>query len=228
MKRSRKRLIPNILIGFGIILLLIFCAYESANYPWVLLLSEVGLIDLPEDLPDPSPLPESVLSDGLQILDPDLSDMDTLPDQPGWFTTRPVMSITQLGIIKLPKIQVSENVVEGSGDELFYGVGHVPGTAMPGQEGNCVLSGHRNYVIMHPFRHLDKLAEGDKVYLINDEYTYTYEVFKIFITGPDDTWVLYAQEEEKNLLTLLTCTPVLNPVNRLIVWCRLTDTSSIE
>lgn len=225
-KHKFKRLFPNILIGTGIVLVLIFGIYEGMNYPWKLLFSQWGLSEISvEMIPDPAPLPASAhaLSSDTEA-NYVLSDQETLPNQPEWLTVRPAMNITQLGIIKLPSIQISENIVEGSKNELFYGVGHVRGTAMPGQQGNCVLAGHRNYIIMRPFRYLDKIAIKDLVYVINDEYTYTYEVFKIFETGPDDTWILQTQKEEDYLLTLVTCTPVMNPVNRLIVWCKLIDT----
>lgn len=228
--RRRRRLklrqqIPNILIGVGIVFLLAFGIYEGANYPWKLLFSRWGLVELSAELPDPAPLPDSahVVSD-----DPGVSSassgQETLPVQSEWLAARPAMNITRLGVIKLPKIQISENIVEGSDNELFYGVGHVSGTAMPGELGNCVLAGHRNYIIMRPFRYLDKMEIRDLVYVTDDRFTYTYEVFNIFEVGPDDTWILLPQQEESHMLTLLTCTPVMNPVNRLVVRCKLIST----
>lgn len=217
-----KKIISNTLICCGIVFILIFGIYEGVNYPWRMLFTNLGWISAEEVLPDPAPLPESATTPGAPEYS--LVDSDELAEQPGFFTARPPMNVTQLGIIKIPKIQITENLIEGSGDEMFYGVGHVRGTAMPGEAGNCVLAGHRNYVIMRPFRYLDKVAAGDNVYITTDEATYTYEVFKTFEVSPDSTWILDPQEEEENLLTLLTCTPVIGLNRRLIVWAKLTET----
>lgn len=84
-----------------------------------------------------------------------------------------------------------------------------------------MLAGRGNYIVMHPFRHLSLLAKGDTVSIEYKEKTFTYEVIKTFTVSPEQTDLLAAQKKEDHLLTLVTCTPMLNPVNRLIVWCRL-------
>ncbi|SDM66312.1 class D sortase [Acetanaerobacterium elongatum] len=219
--RKRHSLLSNIIVVLGILLIAVSVAYEVIYYPWGRVLGSLGVAPQTE-LPNPKPLP--VFAQAEQTAESAATVSAPTPQSLGdFFAARPKMNLTPLGVIKLPEIGISENIVEGSGDELFYGVGHIKGTALPGEAGNCVLSGHRNYIVMHPFRHLNLLAEGDTVTIEYEGKTYTYEVFKTFTVSPEQTDVLAPQKEENHLLTLVTCTPVLNPVNRLIVWCRLIE-----
>lgn len=220
-----KQQIPNAMIGAGIALIIAFAIYEGVQYPWKLLFVQWGLIELEEELTEPSPLPEEALDPAAVVLPDEFDGELAMRDE--LLTPRPNMNLTKLGVIKIPKIQISENIVEGTGSEMLYAVGHLRGSAMPGKEGNCVLAAHRLYMRMRPFRYLDKIEAGDLIYIEDNENTYTYEAFKIFEITPEDTWVLQAQEEEENLLTLLTCTPVVNPTGRLIVWGRLSDIQPI-
>ncbi len=217
---KRRSFLSSIIVGLGILLIAVSVAYEVIYYPWGRVLGSLGVVRQAE-LPNPKPLPvfAQTEQDNSQI--PAEAAAPAPQSLGGFFALRPKMNLTPLGVIRLPEIGISENIVEGTGDELFYGVGHITGTALPGEKGNCVLAGHRNYIVMHPFRHLNLLAEGDAVTIDYKDKVYTYKVFKTFTVSPEQTDVLDAQQEEPYLLTLVTCTPVLNPVNRLIVWCRL-------
>ncbi len=135
--------------------------------------------------------------------------------------TQPDITLVQLGTIKIPKISLSENLVSGTGEEMYYGVGHLTTSALPGEAGNCVLAAHRNLIAAHAFRYLDKLSEGDQVILTRGGETFTYTVYAAFTVRPDEGWVLDLQPDETHMLTLITCTPALNPTHRLIVWARL-------
>jgi sortase A len=60
----------------------------------------------------------------------------------------------------IPRIGLDEIVVEGVHNaQLAAGPGHLPGSVLPGDEGNSVLSAHRD----RHFSALDELAEGDTV-----------------------------------------------------------------
>ena len=49
-----------------------------------------------------------------------------------------------IGRIEVPRLGVSVIVIEGiNGKTLRRAVGHIPGTALPGQPGNVGISGHR-------------------------------------------------------------------------------------
>jgi len=120
------------------------------------------------------------------------------------------------GIIEIPKLDVKAAILEGTDDRaLKYTVGHYPQTANPGEKGNCVLLGHRNYVYGHFFRRIDELKAGDQVVIKKDTYTYTYIVTESFVVSPEEVWVLDTTEDA--ILTMITCTPMVTYTDRLIV-----------
>lgn len=120
------------------------------------------------------------------------------------------------GIIEIPKINVSAAILEGTDDSaLKYAVGHYPGTVQPGEDGNSVLLGHRNYVYGHFFRKLDKLEAGDRVVIKKDENIYTYVIYESFVVKPEDTWVL--DKTSDSIITMITCTPIGTYTDRLVV-----------
>ncbi len=120
------------------------------------------------------------------------------------------------GILEIPKLGVKAAILEGTDDRaLKYTVGHYPQTANPGEKGNCVLLGHRNYVYGHFFRRIDELKAGDQVVIKKDTYTYTYIVTESFVVSPEEVWVLDTTEDA--ILTMITCTPMVTYTDRLIV-----------
>ncbi len=120
------------------------------------------------------------------------------------------------GVIQIPKLGVVAAILEGTDDTaLKYTVGHYPETAGPGEKGNYVLLGHRNYVYGHYFRRIDELSPGDEVIIKKDLETYTYLVTESFVVGPEEVWVL--DDTEETMLTMITCTPIITYTDRLIV-----------
>ena len=62
-------------------------------------------------------------------------------------------------------------VVEGADNrDLERGPGHLTGTVLPGEDGNCVIAGHRD---TH-FRVLRKIRKGDEVVLERAGKAYRY------------------------------------------------------
>lgn len=221
-KNKLRNILGNILIWGGIALCLIGVTYEAINYPWTTLFQKLGWVDVPADLPNPA----SITDEWLTQTPDTLGDVSLLP-QEGRTLERPPAHLSMLGVIKLPRISLSDNIVEGTGTQLYYAVGHTPGTALPGQPGNCVLAGHRNYVPAHPFRHLDKMQNGDSIILEDQTNRYVYQVYQSFVVKPTDIWVIEPIEDEASTVTLITCTPVLTMTDRLIVRGRLVSTEAL-
>ena len=93
-------------------------------------------------------------------------------------------------------------VTEGIGSTtLRRGIGHIPGTALPGQPGNVGLAGHRD-TLFHP---LKDLRIEDRIRFSTPRGDFGYEVESLTIVDPDDVGVLAASGE--NVLTLVTCYP---------------------
>jgi sortase A len=111
-------------------------------------------------------------------------------------------SVEPVAILKIAKIGLTVPVLEGtSAFTLNRGVGHIPGTAGPGQEGNIGIAGHRDSF----FRGLKDLREGDSLQLVTKAGTESYIVRRIRITDPHDVSVL--QPTASRTLTLVTCYP---------------------
>lgn len=228
MKKRKWKWLANTLIVLGALLVVIGGADILANYPWQLLKAQLGM-EIETDLPDPVPLKTAYT-----FYDPEEpaegAPVESLPaDNNGLSIGRPRMSLTLIGNLKIPKLGITENLVEGTEDEMMYGVGHLVGSAYPGQKGNCVIAGHRNYIRMHPFRYLTELKEGDLVKVSANGIEYTYEIYKTFSVDPTETWVVQPQDGEEAIVTLITCTPIPTYTQRLICWGRLvTETESVE
>ena len=107
-----------------------------------------------------------------------------------------------LGRIDIPRIRVSSVIFEGVGsDILALSVGHVPGTALPGSDGNVALAAHRDTF----FRGLEYIQVGDNIVVSASGRDRGYRVEATRIVGPNDVWVL--KETGSPALTLITCYP---------------------
>ena len=107
--------------------------------------------------------------------------------------------------------------------DLQRGPGHYPGTAMPGQDGNFAVAGHR-VTYGRPFYHLDDVRPGDEVHVWDrDGAKHVYEVTGTEVVGPRDTWVLGhdPQGTGEPTLTLTTCHPRFSQRERLIMFAEL-------
>jgi len=127
-----------------------------------------------------------------------------------------------VALIKIPKIGVDRVVVEGVGvTDLKKGPGHYPGTAMPGQIGNTVISGHRT-TYGAPFNRLDELEIGDEILVYDRTGPFKYVVTENKIVKPSAVEVLDPSSDAR--LTLTTCHPKFSAKERLIIVAQLEGT----
>ena len=121
-------------------------------------------------------------------------------------------------LIRIPKLERLDdgwNVVEGVRTvDLRSGAGHMPDTALPGQPGNAVISGHRT-TWGQPFHELDALDPGDRIEVETALGTHIYAVREIRVVKPTDVWV--ADPREGAWLTLTTCHPKFSARQRLVI-----------
>ena len=107
-----------------------------------------------------------------------------------------------LGRIEIPRLGVSAVIRAGSDARtLRLAVGHIPGTALPGQIGNIGLAGHRDTF----FRRLRHIRADDEIRLVTTSGTFTFNVDATTVVLPKDTWVL--DPTPTSTLTLVTCYP---------------------
>lgn len=145
--------------------------------------------------------------------------------------TIPAVSLGQgLGVLHIPRFGRGYDpvIVEGvSTADLQEGPGHYPGTALPGQVGNFVVSGHRT-TYGHPFNRLDELRPGDAVVVETRDAWFTYTVTSLEVVDPTDVAVILpvpdrpGQRPTERLLTFTTCNPKYSAAQRLVLHGRLT------
>lgn len=120
-----------------------------------------------------------------------------------------------VGRIEIPRLDLSAVVFEGTSDDtLARGVGHLRGSASPGERGNLVLAGHRDTF----FRELHGIRKGDEVTVKAPDGEFQYRVESTSIVHPDQTEVLRPSNDAR--LTLITCYPfgyIGNAPERFIV-----------
>ena len=136
-----------------------------------------------------------------------------------------------VAIIWIPRVGMVDKkakiVVEGVGQEdLKRGPGHYPGTALQGEVGNVVISGHRT-TYGAPFNRLDEVRVGDAVVLEGRDRWFTYRVIRQQIVKPTAVQVTYPVPGDreatptKKLLTLTTCNPKYSAKTRLVATAEL-------
>jgi len=107
-----------------------------------------------------------------------------------------------LAVLRIPKVGLEVAVLEGTDDlTLNRGVGHIPGTARPGENGNSGIAGHRDGF----FRVLKDVGPGDTIELLAPGNIEIYRVDRIVLVSPSDVSVL--QPTTNRSLTLVTCYP---------------------
>jgi sortase A len=107
-----------------------------------------------------------------------------------------------IGRIEIPRLHLSAIVSEGTDKAtLQRAVGHVSGTALPGQPGNAGLAGHRDTF----FRPLRNILQNDIITLTTLRGDYSYRVVSTRVVGPTEVAVLRPTGNE--ILTLVTCHP---------------------
>jgi len=127
----------------------------------------------------------------------------------------PTPGIEQARRIQIPAIDVDSPVFQGDDwDQLKKGVGQHIGSALPGQDGNLVLSAH-NDIYGEIFRYLDRLSPGDEVVISTERQSYTYVISRIEIVNPTDVWVMAPTEHASS--TLISCYPYQVNNKRIVV-----------
>jgi sortase A len=104
--------------------------------------------------------------------------------------------------VEIPRLDVSVVVRAGSDARtLQLAVGHIPGTALPGESGNVGLAGHRDTF----FRRLKDIRPDDEIRVATPEGQFVYRVERTVVVEPSDVWVL--DPSDSSILTLVTCYP---------------------
>src|SRR5579863_4600128 len=107
-----------------------------------------------------------------------------------------------VGRMEIPRLRLSAVVFQGTNDTVLdQGVGHLDGSALPGQPGNVVLAAHRDTF----FRSLRDIHKGDVVRVTTPYGTRSYAVDSTTVVDPTQTSVMDPTPSPS--LTLITCYP---------------------
>lgn len=119
----------------------------------------------------------------------------------------------------IPSIGASAEVLEGSAaSTVDKGLWHRPASAEPGDTGNTVIVGHRfsyNPRLQQPLYQLDKVSVGDSIFVQWNDKVIEYAVTDKKVVKATEIRVEAPTKDAQ--LTLYTCTPLWNPVDRLVV-----------
>ncbi|MEO8028592.1 MAG: class D sortase, partial [Bryobacteraceae bacterium] len=126
-----------------------------------------------------------------------------------------------VGKLEIPRLKLSLIVFEGTDEPVLQrGVGHLAGSAMPGDAGNVVVAAHRDTF----FRSLNDIQQGDEILFTTPGGAKRYAVESAEVINPTQTEVLNATSTPT--LTLITCYPfyfVGHAPKRFIVRARPID-----
>lgn len=159
--------------------------------------------------------PGNTKDTGITAIDPTVSEAPTAD---------PRLLIPKLNV-DVPVFFNISNDTATINDAMNHGVAQfkIPGAdAMPGQIGNLVISGHSagdiysNNQYKFIFSGLERLVDGDLIYVNYNSVRYTYKVYKRETVEPTNVATL-VYKIDKPILTLITCTPLGSDRYRLLV-----------
>ncbi|MBG6084718.1 class E sortase [Zhihengliuella flava] len=126
-------------------------------------------------------------------------------------------------------------VSSGVGLEVLntVGIGHYPQTQRPGEAGNFALAGHRQ-THGQVFYSIDRLTDGDRLYVQTAEGFYQYRYRSTEIVTPATGEVLAPVPHQpgvqptESLLTLTSCHPLYTTRERIIAYAVLESFRPLE
>ena len=124
-----------------------------------------------------------------------------------------------MGYIEIDKLNIELPIYHGTSSSILnVAVGHLEGSSLPigGKNTHSVLAAHRGLPSAELFTNLSKLELGDIFIITVLNRVMTYQVDNIVIVKPSDISHLQIIED-KDYVTLLTCTPYGLNYHRLLV-----------
>lgn len=161
---------------------------------------------------------EALRRSKVAVTDP-FSQVMTYDIKPSYETVLNLNDSGLMGYIEIPVINVYLPIYHGTdGATLQNGIGHLQGSSLPigGAGTHSVLSGHTGLNSSKMFTDLENMKEGDLFFIHIVDQTLAYKVVKIDVVEPEDTSILGIQDD-RDLCTLVTCTPYGVNDHRLLV-----------
>ena len=199
IKKKHKKLIPA-LAGIFVVLFILFLQYNRLIFAPIMAYISPG----------------NVTDEGIAAIDPTVN-----------------TNVSETNKLIIPKLNIDVPVHFGISNDthtinkaMEEGVAHfmVPGAAaFPGQVGNTVITGHSAGDIYSSnqykfiFSGLERLVEGDLIYIDYNKVRYTYRMSGRKTVEPNDVDSL-RYSGDKAILTLITCWPLGTSRYRLLIF----------
>lgn len=161
----------------------------------------------------------------VQLTDPFVGTDDTIFNALDYDSLLNLQGNGLMGYVEIPVIAVNLPIFHGTdADVLEKGIGHLKGSSLPvgGINTHAVLTGHTGLNNLKLFSDLTELKKGDLFFLHVLGEDLAYEVCDIDVVKPEDTEKLLIVPD-KDLVTLVTCTPYGINTHRLFVTGERTD-----
>lgn len=203
--------VGELLITAGV-LLLAFLAWQlwwtdvQGNRAQAAVVEELGW-DTPAAAPTEAPTEPAEDAEPPVLAEPALATTFATLQVPRW-SGEPERPISQ-GIEKATVLDV-------------LGIGHYPGTAMPGGVGNFAVAGHRA-TYGKPFNRIEELQVGDALVVRTQDTWFVYRVTSTEVVTPQDVRVIAPVPDDpsatptERLITLTTCHPMFSARERYVV-----------
>ena len=194
--RRKRHLIP-ILAGVAVVLLILFLQYNRLIFAPIMAYVSPGNAPASE----------------IEAIDPTITQA---------VSPEPRLIIPKLNVDVPVHFGISLSEVMSA---MNNGVAHyriAGASAYPGEIGNLVITGHSagDVYSSNPYKYifsgLERLEDGDLIYINYNSVRYTYRVIKKEVVEPSNVASLVV-DTNKPLLTLVTCTPLGTSKYRLLV-----------
>lgn len=198
LRKKSHHLIP-IFSGISVVLIVLFLQYNRMIFAPIMAYISPG----------------NTTDTGITAIDP------TITDTP---SAEPKLIIPKLNVNVPISFGISNDETSVM-DAMNHGIAHysIPGAnALPGQVGNFVVTGHSagdiysNNQYKFIFSGLERLNNGDLIYVNYNSTRYTYSVAKKDTVEPTNVAAL-VYSTTKPVMTLITCTPLGTDRYRLLV-----------
>lgn len=218
MKKNIKNVLLFIifLIGLSIFLYPIVTGYISyQNGLWKIKMYEQGINEISvEDY-------SQYLENAHQYNEELYNDFGkTTSDEERYYNQLKIPNTDIMGYIYIKKLNLDLPIYH-SVDEavLQVGIGHLPVSSLPvgGNSTHAVLMGHRGLPTAKLFTNLDRMEIGNTFVLKVLREKYYYKVDEIQVVEPDKVTDEIDIEENKDQVTLITCTPYGINSHRLLI-----------
>lgn len=196
-KSRRKRHLIPILAGLAVVLLILFLQYNRLIFAPIMAYVSPGNAPASE----------------IEAIDPTIT--QTVSAEPRLII--PKLNVDVPVHFNIPLSEVMSAMNSGVAHYRIAGA-----SAFPGEIGNLVITGHSagDIYSSNPYKYifsgLERLEDGDLIYVNYNSVRYTYRVVKKEVVEPSNVAALVV-DTNKPLLTLVTCTPLGTSRYRLLV-----------